>query len=236
MPGEIVTQRARADHLLSKLIAGGLSAGVVLLWWPHVVTHDSAVSWVARGIAWTLLAEILILALSPVELVLRSRLAPLAPAGLVRRAGARSQQLSYVVLAAVAICLPLTLLVAGKPATPVQTKRVTKVTRVVKVVKPVQVKRIVIRRTVRAAAPYVPPVVTTPRPTATWRPAATPAPRHQPTTRAHTKGPASKGGSQPQHSATPRPEAPPSKGDAGNQAATTPAPAAKPVTTPAPGS
>jgi hypothetical protein len=226
-------RRARADHLLSKLIAGGLSAGVVLLWWPHVVTHDSAVSWVARGIAWTLLAEILVLALSPVELVLRSRLAPLAPAGLLRRLGARSQQLSYVVLAAVAVGLPLTLLVAGKPATP---KRVTKVTRVVKVVKPVPVKRIVIRRTVRTAAPYVPPAVATPRPSATGRPAATPAPRHEATTRAQTKSPASKGGSQTQRSATPRPEAPPSRRD-GTEAATTPAPATTPpAITPAPGS
>jgi hypothetical protein len=64
---------------MSKLIAGGLSAGVVLLWWPRFFPHDSAGTWVARGIAWTLLAEILVVALSPLEHVLRARVAATGP-------------------------------------------------------------------------------------------------------------------------------------------------------------
>src|SRR3954451_20578278 len=148
MPPEITTQRARADHLLSKLIAGGLSAGVVLLWWPHFVTHDSAVSWVARGITWTLLAEIVVLALSPVELILRSRLAGLAPVGRLQGIGGRLHLLAYGVLVAVAVGLPLTLIAPGSPAPAAEAEQVTNVTRIVKVVKPVEVKRIVVRKTV----------------------------------------------------------------------------------------
>jgi hypothetical protein len=196
---EIVTRRARADHLLSKLIAGGLSAGVVLLWWPRVVPHDSAVSWVARGIGWTLLAEILVVALSPLELVLRTRLATLAPVGRLRGLGARSRQGAYVVLAAVAVCLPLTLIATGQPAPAAQPpKQITNVTRVVKVVKPVQVKKIVVRRTAPAPVTYVPATagapVATPRPATSVRPVA-PTPSHKRTT-TQTQHPAADTGSE----------------------------------------
>src|SRR3954469_21361459 len=238
MSPEIATHRARADHLLSKLIAGGLSAGVVLLWWPHFVTHDSAVSWVVRGITWTLLAEILVLALSPIEIVLRLRLAGLAPVGRLRGVGGRLHAVTYVVLVAVAIGLPLTLLLAGSPAPAAQPKQVTNVTRIVKVVKPVQVKRIVVRKTVRAAAPAsapagayrpIPAPVTPPPPAAAWRPTATPTPHHS---RPHRSSPQTT-------SRTQRSTAPDRKNDTGNRAATapTPQPAQTPAApTPAPGS
>ena len=53
--------------LLSKLLAGGLSAGVVLVWWP-VLSHSSgAGSWVLRGILWTCVFELLLLAFGPME-------------------------------------------------------------------------------------------------------------------------------------------------------------------------
>jgi hypothetical protein len=81
---DFTTRGARTEHLLSKLIAGGLSAGVVLLWWPRVFPHDRAGGWVARGIAWTLLAEILVVAVSPLEHVLRARIAAFGPVGHVR--------------------------------------------------------------------------------------------------------------------------------------------------------
>lgn len=53
--------------LLSKLAAGGLSAGVVLVWWPVLPHSSGAGSWVLRGIIWTCLFELLVLALGPLE-------------------------------------------------------------------------------------------------------------------------------------------------------------------------
>src|SRR4051812_35268879 len=237
MSPEIATHRARADHLLSKLIAGGLSAGVVLLWWPHFVVHDSAVSWVVRGITWTLLAEILVLALSPVEIVLRSRVAGLAPVGRLRGVAGRLHAVAYVVLVAVAIGLPLTLILTGSPAPAAQPRQVTNVTRIVKVVKPVEVKRIVVRKTIRAAAPAspatgtyrpIPAAATSPPPAATSRPTATPTPQHS---RTHRSAPQTT-------SQTQRSTAPDRRDDTGNRAATapTPPPAQTPAApTPAPG-
>jgi hypothetical protein len=218
---EIVTRRARADHLLSKLIAGGLSAGVVLVWWPRVVPHDSALSWVGRGIGWTLLAEILIVALSPLELVLRNRVAALVPVGRLRGLGSRSRQGAYVVLAAVAVCLPLTLIATGRPAPAAQTKQeVTNVTRVVKVVKPVQVKRIVVRRTAPAPVTYVPAAATapvaTPRPAATATPTTTHKRASTQSTRSAADSDGKTSGSAPAPTATPDTTATP--------AAPTPAP------------
>ena len=53
--------------LLSKLAAGGLSAGVVLVWWPVLPHSSGAGSWVLRGILWTCLFELLVLTLEPLE-------------------------------------------------------------------------------------------------------------------------------------------------------------------------
>lgn len=167
---DFAMQRARPDHLLSKLAAGGLSAGVVLLWWPHVFAHDSAASWVWRGIGWTLLAELLVMALSPLEHVLRAGLARVTPFGRARgrvSLSPRQRAQFALVLGALALCLPLTLIATGRPA-PAQPpeQRVTNVTRVVKVVKRVQVRRIVIRRPAPAVAAPVPAATVTPAPVA----------------------------------------------------------------------
>jgi len=60
--------------LLSKLVAGGLSAGVVLVWWPALSYSSGAGSWILRGVLWTCLFELLLLALSPLEeTLLRTR-------------------------------------------------------------------------------------------------------------------------------------------------------------------
>jgi hypothetical protein len=174
---DFATRGARADHLLSKLIAGGLSAGVVLLWWPRFFPHDSAGIWVARGIAWTLLAEVLVVALSPLEHVLRARVAAIRPVGHVRSFFTLSSRLRAwfaLGLAAVAVSLPLMLIATGRPAKADPPKQqVTNVTRVVKVVKRVQVKRVVVQRPAPAAPPSYPAAVA-PAPVATSSPAVTP--------------------------------------------------------------
>lgn len=176
MSSDFATRGARTEHLFSKLIAGGLSAGVVLLWWPRFFPHDTAGGWVARGIAWTLLTEILVVAVSPLEHAMRARVAALGPVGQVRSFLSTSTRLrAYFALglAAVAVSVPLTLIATGHPAaadTP-KPREVTKVTRVVKVVKQVKVKRIVVREAAPAAPSY--PRAVTPAPVAASAPAAT---------------------------------------------------------------
>jgi hypothetical protein len=55
-------------ELLSKSIAGGLSAGVVLLWWPVLFDQvDTITAWFVRGVAWTVCFELLLFALIPFE-------------------------------------------------------------------------------------------------------------------------------------------------------------------------
>lgn len=185
-------------QLGSKLLAGGLSAGVVLLWWPLFFPTDSVATWLGRGIVWTLSFELLLVALSPFELALwnttrgerisqrvaskRSLLDHESPK---RRLGRRAA------LALGALALPLALIGLGvskhiptsHAATP---PKVTQVTRVVRVVKPVRVERVVKVRTVRQEVPaqsvYSAPVATSPsngagsttKKQAVKKPAATP--------------------------------------------------------------
>ena len=178
MSTDFATRGARTDHLLSKLIAGGLSAGVVLLWWPRFFPHDSAGTWISRGIAWTLLAEILVVTLSPLEHVLRARVAATGPVGHLRSFFSRSSRLRAwfaLCLAAAAVSAALMLIATGHPAKADPPKQqVTNVTKVVKVVKRVQVKRIVVRRPAAAAPQAYPPAVA-PAPAASSTPAVTPS-------------------------------------------------------------
>src|SRR6476661_3467273 len=62
---DVETNRVR--ELLSKLVAGGLSAAVILLWWPRFFPADNATTWLIRGVIWTLSFELLLHALLPVE-------------------------------------------------------------------------------------------------------------------------------------------------------------------------
>src|SRR5688572_26955129 len=66
--GDWLSSQRFVRHLLSKSIAGGLSAGVVLLWWPVLVQDvDTVSSWFVRGVAWTVCFEVLAYALMPFE-------------------------------------------------------------------------------------------------------------------------------------------------------------------------
>jgi hypothetical protein len=151
-------------QLGSKLLAGGLSAGVILLWWPMFFHTDSVTTWLCRGVAWTLCFEVLLLALSPFEAELWAthrgeRLSRKAYAARARlhHESPRRRMSRFGVLACVALAVPLGLIALGlgshiptqKPATP----KVTQVTRVVRVVKPVRVERVVKIRTVAKIVP-----------------------------------------------------------------------------------
>jgi hypothetical protein len=159
-------------EFLSKSIAGGLSAGVVLLWWPVLFEDvDTVTSWFVRGVAWTLCFELLLVALIPFERALwetgrgeriarrvgdaGSRLHSGPPRSRIRRVSA---------VASLALAVPVVLVLAGLsehvPARAEAPKvRPINVVRVTKVVHPVTVKKVVERAPISGQ-----PVVTAPAP------------------------------------------------------------------------
>jgi hypothetical protein len=158
-------------EFLSKSIAGGLSAGVVLLWWPVLFEDvDTVTSWFVRGVAWTLLFELLLLALVPFERALwetthGERVAHrVGSAGLRLHSGSHRRRMGRLsAVAAVALAVPAILVMAGlrehlpaRADTPAVTP--IKVVRVTKVVRPVTVKRVVERAPISGQ-----PVITTPQ-------------------------------------------------------------------------
>jgi hypothetical protein len=143
-------------EFISKSIAGGLSAGVVLLWWPVLFDEvDTVTSWFVRGVAWTVCFELLLVALIPFERALwetahGTRVArTMGSAGVRLHSGSHRRRMSRLsAVATMALAVPVVLLVAGlhkqaPAAAEASTKRPIKVVRVTKVVRPVTVKRIV---------------------------------------------------------------------------------------------
>jgi hypothetical protein len=161
-------------EFLSKSIAGGLSAGVVLLWWPVLFAEvDTVTSWFVRGVAWTLCFELLLVALVPFERALwetahGERITrTMGTAGSRLHSGSHRRRIGRLsAVASVALAVPVVLLVAGLhehvPAR-AEAPAVTpiKVVRVTKVVRPVTVKKVIQRAPISGQ-----PVVTTPEPAA----------------------------------------------------------------------
>src|SRR4051794_19757191 len=108
-------------EFLSKSIAGGLSAGVVLLWWPVLFENvDSVTSWFVRGVAWTVCFELLLFALLPFERALwetarGERISRrVGSAGSRLHAGSHRRRMSALsAVATVAVAVPVVLLAAG---------------------------------------------------------------------------------------------------------------------------
>jgi hypothetical protein len=151
-------------QLGSKLLAGGLSAGLVLLWWPQFFPTDTVTSWLGRGVVWTLSFELLLVALSPFELALwttepGSRITQRVAAarGILEHPSPRRRMGRRAAVAVVALAVPLTLIGAGLhsqiPSAHASGAKVTNVTRVVRVVRPVEVRRVVRTRLVRQQVP-----------------------------------------------------------------------------------
>jgi hypothetical protein len=170
------------DHLLSKILAGGLTAGVFLLWWPRHFPAEGLEWLVVRGLLWTLVFELLLVAFAPVEDMamrrVRNRLQrrrdrvrariESTPAG-VRTGG-------VVAVACIGLVTPLALLsdVAKNPLRPAEPE--TKVVRQVIVQKPVVKREVVVRRVVQ----------TTPAPAAPGAGAPAPATGATPATKRST--------------------------------------------------
>ena len=55
------------NHLVSKVLAGGLAAGIFLFWWPTHLPATGGEWLVLRGLAWALAYEILMLSFCPLE-------------------------------------------------------------------------------------------------------------------------------------------------------------------------
>jgi hypothetical protein len=144
-------------EFLSKSIAAGLSTGVVLLWWPVLFERvDSVTSWFVRGVAWTVLFEVLLIALTPVERALWETSGGELVSTRVGAAhsrlhsGSRRRKLSRLsVVASTAILVPVVLLVTGLHQAPAsagmhpgrQPVKVVRVTKVVKVIQHAPVRR-----------------------------------------------------------------------------------------------
>jgi hypothetical protein len=152
-------------QFLSKSLAGGLSAGVVLLWWPLLFPDDTLASWLARGVAWTVCVELLLLALGPLEAAIWEtrggerviRRTREAEARL--RSGSRRRTLGRLAAIAVAaLAVPGALLAAGlNERAPAKAEaRPVKIVEVTRVVRPVRVTRV---KRVVAPAPEPAPVI-----------------------------------------------------------------------------
>ena len=150
-------------QLLSKSIAGGLSAGVVLLWWPLLFEDvDTVSSWLVRGVAWTVCFEVLLYSLVPFERALwetssGERLAGRVDAAQSRlHSGSHRRRMSRLsAVATVALTVPIALLVTGLEQQPVAHagEPVVKPVKVIRVTKVVKVEKVV-----RATAPVQRPV------------------------------------------------------------------------------
>ena len=158
------------DRLVSKIIAGGLSAGVFLFWWPEHVAGDGLLQLITRGLLWTLSFELLLLTLGPAEQLVQRRVRARAIARgervKSRLAGvpAPARTGGVVALACCGLAAPLTLL-ADAPTHLVEQVERPRVVKQVIVERPVVEKKIVVRNVVAppgrplqtaGAAPSVP--------------------------------------------------------------------------------
>src|SRR4051794_37717372 len=126
-------------ELISKLVAGGLSAAVILLWWPRFFPADNATTWLVRGVVWTLSFELLLQALVPIERALWESGAGARVRSSADRLGSpRRSVRGRAGVACAAVAVPVALLVAApsqpaKPKTHAAVRHVTEVKRIVKI-------------------------------------------------------------------------------------------------------
>lgn len=180
-------------HLTSKLLAGGLTAGIALIWWP---THypTSGMEWlVARGVLATLGFELMFLAFSAVEDHLAARLQGRVPrlARLNERIARapRAARTGFVLAAGgAALALPVTALVsAGSPLPHHSIGKAHAATKPERVVRQVVVRRQVVHDEVVVTTPAAPSSAAPARQgTTTTRPAARTTPKRTATTRTPT--------------------------------------------------
>lgn len=148
--------------LVSKLLAGGLSAAVVLVWWAAYFPAAGVTTWLTRGLAMTLLYELLYLSFSPLERHLWNSRPGRALSGRVdgwqdrlMASPDRRRVHGSVALACVATLVPILLLSAGVRRDPSNTPAVTvrRVTVNHETVLRTPVQQVVVQKTVSVAPP-----------------------------------------------------------------------------------
>jgi outer membrane biosynthesis protein TonB len=199
------------NNLISKVLAGGLAAGVFLFWWPAHLPSTGGEWLVLRGVAWALAYEILMLSFCPLE-NLAARSMPRRRAAdrtrrvrrIVSAAPQPAKASGAVALACTGLLLPALMLShARKPAT-------KPAPRPVQVVRKVVVRKVVRQQTVVVRPPAVVPR-TAPVPRAD---AVTPAPvakkKPKPSTKAKTNAKQTTTKTEPKQDPAPAPTTTPS--------------------------
>ena len=142
-------------HFFSKCVAGGVSAALVLLWWPRLAPGVSLSGWLGRGVAFTLTFELLLLALRPLEQTLwdtrsgnRLRVRIDAHAERLRSGHTVRRLSSTAAIAAAALAVPGLLIAAGLAQGPPHKdpkaqRAAVRIVHMTKVVRPVTVRRVV---------------------------------------------------------------------------------------------
>jgi hypothetical protein len=142
-------------HFFSKCAAGGVSAALVLLWWPRLAPGVSLSGWLGRGVAFTLTFELLLLALRPLEQTLWDTRSGIRLRGRIDsqterlRSGHTARRLTTpAASAAAALAVPGLLIAAGLALGPAHKdpepqRAAVRIVRVTKVVHPVTVRRVV---------------------------------------------------------------------------------------------
>jgi hypothetical protein len=169
------------NNLISKVLAGGLAAGIFLFWWPAHLPSTGGEWLVLRGLAWALAYEILMLSFCPLEnLATRSMPRPGAAdhAKRVRRLLSGAPQPAKaggaVLLACTGLLLPAVMLAHARNPLSRPAPRPVQVVRKVVVRKVVRQKTVVVRppAVVQAPAPVTRAVAPGPAPTAATKKAA----------------------------------------------------------------
>ena len=164
-------------HFFSKCLAGGVSAALVLLWWPRLAPGVSLSGWLGRGMAFTLTFELLLLALRPLEQTLWDTRRGVRVRGRIDshaerlRSGRAVRRLSSTAaIATAALAVPGLLIAAGLAQAPAHTdpkprRAAVRVVHITKVVRPVTVRRVVVAsRPPAVVAPAAAPAPTGPAP------------------------------------------------------------------------
>jgi hypothetical protein len=199
-------------HIVSKILAGGLTAGVFLLWWPRHFPDTGTEGLVIRGLAWTMSFELLLVTFSRVEdMVVRrvgSRLHPRRERvrARIETAPPRLRSGSAVALACVGLAAPLAML-SEVAQHPLREEPKTKVVKQVIVRTPVVRREVVVKEVVAAAPAQARPDAGLITPSAT--PAVAPQPSVRRSAPARTRA------------AAPKPSTP--KADVGEEKAAQPA-------------
>jgi hypothetical protein len=206
------------NNLISKVLAGGLAAGVFLFWWPAHLPSTGGEWLVVRGLAWALAYEVLMLSFCPLEnLAARSlpRWRAADQARHVRRVLSAAPQPAKaggaVALACTGLVLPALMLSHARKPPSKPAPRPVQVVRKVVVRKVVRQKTVVVRppAVVQAPAPVsrADSVTPAPKPVAKKKRAAATS---KPTTTAKTEAKQTTTKAEPKQDPAPAPTATPS--------------------------